>query len=267
MIEISDKFTDEELKTLSLQGATSLPPQNTRLDEAELTNQQRDTFIKVVKILIENKKYNEIVNIHANPSRDMHSRNMATGQISRTGAQRFLPWHRVYLLEFEKILQEEDPSVTIPYWNWTKNRKFPDWLAQFTPQNLVKRDGTPYSVSRKIGETTLPDPSAIKDGMRTHTMFTNFTLFLEGVEPRGAHNQVHAYVGGTMNTMYSPADPIFWLHHAECDRLWHVWQRTNPNKHATLGGTSIVMDPWPYRYNDVAEIENLNYQYSSTDIG
>ena len=31
----------------------------------------------------------------------------------------FCPWHRYYLLQFEQALQAVDPSVTLPYWDWT----------------------------------------------------------------------------------------------------------------------------------------------------
>jgi tyrosinase len=34
----------------------------------------------------------------------------------------FLPWHRKFLLEFERALQRVDPSVTVPYWDWTVDR-------------------------------------------------------------------------------------------------------------------------------------------------
>lgn len=35
------------------------------------------------------------------------------------GWERFLPWHRAYLYEFEQNLQDFDPDVTLPYWDWT----------------------------------------------------------------------------------------------------------------------------------------------------
>ena len=35
------------------------------------------------------------------------------------GWERFLPWHRIYMYEFEKALQDQCPSVTMPYWDWT----------------------------------------------------------------------------------------------------------------------------------------------------
>lgn len=42
------------------------------------------------------------------------------------------------------------------------------------------------------------------------------------------HNNVHGALGGEagfMGSMLSPIDPIFWLHHANVDRLWDVWTR------------------------------------------
>jgi tyrosinase len=35
------------------------------------------------------------------------------------GWEEFLTWHRVYLYLFEKQLQDIDPTVTLPYWDWT----------------------------------------------------------------------------------------------------------------------------------------------------
>ena len=34
------------------------------------------------------------------------------------GWEEFLTWHRAYLYGFEKRLQDIDPSVTLPYWDW-----------------------------------------------------------------------------------------------------------------------------------------------------
>lgn len=35
------------------------------------------------------------------------------------GWERFLPWHRIYLYEFEQAMQDILPDVTMPYWDWT----------------------------------------------------------------------------------------------------------------------------------------------------
>lgn len=42
------------------------------------------------------------------------------------GWERFLPWHRAYLYEFEQNLQDFDPSITMPYWDWTMPRYHPE---------------------------------------------------------------------------------------------------------------------------------------------
>lgn len=46
------------------------------------------------------------------------------------GWERFLPWHRIYLYEFEQALQDHCPDVTMPYWDWT--------MAQYRPSHPDK---------------------------------------------------------------------------------------------------------------------------------
>jgi tyrosinase len=42
----------------------------------------------------------------------------------------------------------------------------------------------------------------------------------------GMHNRVHTWVGGDMLFGTSPNDPVFFLNHANIDRLWAEWQET-----------------------------------------
>lgn len=51
------------------------------------------------------RNYNNMAQIHQN-----HCQH---------GWERFLPWHRVYMYEFEQALQDHCPEVTLPYWDWT----------------------------------------------------------------------------------------------------------------------------------------------------
>jgi len=68
----------------------------------------------------------------------------------------------------------------------------------------------------------------------SHTVQPNGTTkfsVLEGFP----HNKVHNYIGGVgpvdpgpygnMTNFLSPVDPIFFLHHANMDRLWDIWER------------------------------------------
>ncbi len=59
------------------------------------------------------------------------------------------------------------------------------------------------------------------------------------------HNDVHVAIGGLMGDPDTAAeDPIFWLHHANIDRLWWRWQRhhTDPTKPAWTGQSFGFMD-------------------------
>ncbi|KAF4773968.1 hypothetical protein HER10_EVM0007266 [Colletotrichum scovillei] len=48
------------------------------------------------------------------------------------------------------------------------------------------------------------------------------------------HNAVHVYVGNYMgNVKIAAFDPIFWLHHANIDRIFAIWQACNPGKYVT----------------------------------
>jgi Common central domain of tyrosinase/von Willebrand factor type A domain len=42
------------------------------------------------------------------------------------------------------------------------------------------------------------------------------------------HNLVHRWTGGNMLRMTSPNDPVFFMHHANIDRMWSIWQKKVP---------------------------------------
>src|SRR6185369_11011634 len=58
------------------------------------------------------RSYNNMANVHQN-----HCQH---------GWERFLPWHRIYLYEFEQALQDHCPDVTMPYWDWTMPKYCPE---------------------------------------------------------------------------------------------------------------------------------------------
>ena len=46
------------------------------------------------------------------------------------------------------------------------------------------------------------------------------------------HNAIHAFVGGSGHMAivpFSAFDPVFWLHHANVDRLVAIWQAIYPD--------------------------------------
>jgi hypothetical protein len=62
----------------------------------------------------------------------------------------------------------------------------------------------------------------------------------------GPHMLVHGIVGGQMDTHYSAADPLFYLHHSNVDRLYCMWQDYQGHDDLDKGD---YMDPWHYDGN------------------
>lgn len=167
----------------------------------------------------------------------------------------FLPWHRAYLFYFERVCQDilKDPSFALPYWDWTQNPRIPGafWagvLAGNGVSPVVSRVIGPNEdipsefVGRKVIERFMADPqlvtaySSAPQTIPGHPMGqrdSGSTGLLEGTP----HNNVHNQVDGTMGTFLSPLDPIFWLHHANVDRLWASWS-------AQHGGAAPIEQKW-----------------------
>ena len=178
----------------------------------------------------------------------------------------FLPWHREYLRRFEFALQQINPTVTLPYWDWTADRSETTslWVPEFMggdgdgangrvttgsfafatgnwPLNIRDPGETAPFLKRAFGiaEANLPTVRHVRDALavvpydaapwdvRAQPSFRNR---LEGWYGPGIHNQVHLWVGGTMLGCSSPNDPVFWLHHCNIDRLWARWQADHPEQ-------------------------------------
>jgi tyrosinase len=43
------------------------------------------------------------------------------------------------------------------------------------------------------------------------------------------HNTTHNFLGNAMQSLLSPVDPIFFLHHCNVDRIWDVWDQRQTN--------------------------------------
>lgn len=228
-----------------------------RKDQANMTDAEKTRFRVGIEALITNGFFGIHVGYHANMGHRMHG-SMGLGFI---GFERFLPWHRLYLAKLGEALRAIDEEAFIPYWKWTVDREIPDWLQSFTPSVTT---ASVINVTRSPGThplaPALPDQQSI-DNIMGLDDWLDFRRQLEGV-PFGAHNQVHVWVGGTMSQVpVAPADPLFWLHHCEIDRLWHEWQQTHPGQNPTLIGADAVMDPWSETVDQVLDIADLNYSY------
>ncbi len=213
----------------------------------------------------------------------------------------FLAWHRGYLAWFEgtvRRLTGED-GWGLPYWDYS-NPDNPD--AAFLPAEF-------RVPTRTVGGQVVPNPlfdSTRNDGpipAEDIDVVPALTepRFVGGVPDVGfggtdrdrrfgdvesaPHNWVHVDIGGLMQ---SPAtagqDPIFWLHHANIDRLWEVWLSLPGSVRLTdPGGASAFLatqwrsaifwfgseqSPSTYTMDDVEDLSSakMDYEYESIEL-
>jgi tyrosinase len=158
----------------------------------------------------------------------------------------FLPWHRMYVYYFEKIIRDVsgEKSFTLPYWDYSTSDKATHGVI---PPEFTKKDDPLYKslyVANRNPGVNMGQP--IDKGLPPGTLSTDALAecFYEptgGVHPGfcqkldlGLHGTVHVRVGNGQNMGSIPwaaGDPIFWLHHCNVDRLWASWNaaaRSNP---------------------------------------
>jgi tyrosinase len=214
-----------------------------RKDHRMLTADEQNRFLNAFTQINAMGALGPLVDIHSNAIHLMHSN------------PRFLPWHRIYLLRMEELLMSVDPTVCIPYWKSSEEQAFPAWLLGFTPTvNLISG---PHTVTRNIGAFAFLPNAADVVAANANGTFNTFAPALEGI-----HNSGHVWVGGSMGSIpTAPADPVFWMHHAEIDRIWSVWQAANPGQNPALAGAAAVMDPWPETEVDTRDSAALGVVY------
>ncbi len=188
----------------------------------------------------------------ANMAQNPRERNAAHGGPS------FGPWHRLMLVVFEAQCRRvlADPNFRIPYWDWgadaqdTSNstlwdptimggfgnpvRDGPFTLARGWQVNII--DGPVFAQQprglRRSPRTfeRIEDNASIRARIQNEPNYARFpwdnrvSSFVNSLEVP-LHNTVHRWVGGDMLTAMSPNDPVFFLHHANIDRIWFAWQK------------------------------------------
>ncbi|OHX19209.1 tyrosinase family protein [Chromobacterium sphagni] len=216
----------------------------------------------------------------------------------------FLPWHRMFLGIFEQIVAATVAKLggpqdwALPYWDYSdatnpNARKLP---AAFTAAEFGVPEKNPLRVERDQGNdgAAFLDSKAVSLNSLKHKTFTGrstpggdsgFGGPSRGFNHSGdndqgqlemvPHDVIHSDIGGLMGAPDTAAlDPIFWLHHANIDRLWEVWRHqgnSNPTDPSWLTGVKFFFhnaagQPVTYSPQDVVDTiaSPWHYQYDRT---
>ena len=214
----------------------------------------------------------------------------------------FLPWHRMYLFQFEQIVRSFVPADlgpeewALPYWNYSDGSPGDALPPAFRVERLPDGSPNPLFVleRRAVVKAGSPLPgvvvdvsAALAEEVFTASGFGGSTGFggprtgfahqgpAFGVLEAQPHGPVHVWVGGFGGLMTDPdtaaLDPIFWLHHANIDRLWATWLAdtgANPSSRLWLGRSFRLRDAAGnrvrMRVGDVLDtVADLDYTYDS----
>lgn len=141
----------------------------------------------------------------------------------------FFLWHRAYVWSMERLMQEAvgDKSFRLPYWDWYESPAIPE-IFRFEYLSDGKTENSLYRKNRNDGVNKgLPVWRPVVKAQFGSDSSENgdFEAFQHSLN-YGEHGDIHVAVGtstnmGDANT--AARDPIFWLHHANIDRLLPVW--------------------------------------------
>ncbi len=142
----------------------------------------------------------------------------------RHGRPYFYAWHRGFLAYFERMLQQMsgDPTLALPYWDYYANPKIP---AIFAAPTLGDGSSNPlYWANRQNDRVTGLVYAAFDPSVTTFADATPDGDTYESIVEENPHGEVHDAIGGDMGAVpTAAADPVFWVHHCNVDRLWSAW--------------------------------------------
>lgn len=180
-------------------------------------------------------KFSDFRNIHT-----------SAGSPEAHGNPGFLPWHRSFMLDLERELQRIDPTVALPYWRFDQpapNLFTLDFMGVSDTNGTVRFSAANplqfWSTDGTVGIVRSPHFNTRTQAAHGDVAVINeaATFALGGAsksyEPfrqleGNPHGAAHVSFGGSISNIPTAAkDPLFFLLHANVDRLWAKWQWFN----------------------------------------
>jgi tyrosinase len=205
----------------------------------------------------------------------------------------FLPWHRAYILMYERIIRDVTSyqQFAMPYWDWTANRRLPEAFApatvggrpnplyqparRITPTESLREENVGPTVMSQILATAAFEQfgSSRPEGQSSTTPEWVLRQGVSGELESNPHNRVHTTVGGVLATLASPLDPVFLMHHCNIDRIWAAWRAaghqdtTEPfwlDMHFESNFYNPDGTPYSPRVSEMLDPAQLGYSYGTS---
>ncbi|KAF9638021.1 Tyrosinase [Lasiodiplodia theobromae] len=109
--------------------------------------------------------------------------------------------------------------------------------------------------------------------IREHDDIGTFQRWMQGVISSkffGVHAGGHMTIGGDPggDLFASPGDPAFYLHHAQIDRVWWIWQNLDPTRRThTIAGTITIENTPPSRNGTLDDLIDLGVNAPAMRLG
>jgi tyrosinase len=158
---------------------------------------------------------------------------------------RYLPWHRVFLRLFDKAMRECGYKGAMPYWDLSINglntveiwhyfgkdnagfiKPLGAWKASIPEDHFVQRT----TLSPKCPASFSVEQIKVAMTKPNYDSLRSFLEFAQG-------NFLENSLGDIQYTLSrAPNDSLFYLLQRNVDRLWYLWQQSNPLLALTYNG-------------------------------
>jgi tyrosinase len=161
----------------------------------------------------------------------------------------FWSWHRMYLHFFERIVRKYSgvSNWTLPYWNYSSptQRQLPAVFRDSGSSLFVPNPDRPSAWND--GSASLPASHVnTATGMAQINFYPGASSSLEG----NPHDNVHVDIGGFSGWMgdvqAAAQDPVFYVHHANLDRLWNLWKAQGGGRVDPLSDSAWKNTPFTF---------------------
>ncbi|SDT03337.1 tyrosinase [Pseudomonas asplenii] len=169
----------------------------------------------------------------------------------------FLPWHRMYVMYFEQIIREVsgEAEFTLPFWDYTGPYSAAGNNYSVMPKEFLLKDdpvfGSLYRPDRNpgsnAGKPVVDFGSSLDLACMKWRDYSSKIGFCSNID-NNPHGSLHDDVGngkGMGEVPWAANDPVFWIHHANIDRIWASWIKSggqNPNTGSFLNQTWTFAD-------------------------